>query len=183
MMSAVSPSRLGFGSSSTSRIDPSIVRSLEHVPGDLPRTRPPWPGSPVSSRWSAKYFARESEQILSRGLILRHAARRLVLVDHDGIAVDVRQLRPSESIGVGSKVDFPFFLAKVGQICVSPVAPTRRPSYPLRPHRSLDPRALFRPSAGADSTSVDPVRCEATNGGEVDKPTAGTCTASGRSDS
>jgi hypothetical protein len=97
--------------------------------------------------------------------------------------VDVRQLRLSESIGIGSKIDFPFFLAKVGEICISPIVPLRRPSSPLRPHRSLYPRALFRPSSGADTTSVDPVRCGSTNGGEVDTPMAGTCTASDRSDS
>jgi hypothetical protein len=178
MTSALSPSRLGFGSS---RIDPLIVCSPVRVPSDPARTRPPWPGSLVSSRWTATYFARDSEEILSGGLILRHAARRLVLVDHDGIAVDVRQLRPSESIGVGSRVDFPFFLAKVGQICVSPVAPTRRPSSPSRPRRSLGPRALFRPNPGAGLTSVDPVRCVTSAGDEVDAPMAGTCTTSGGS--
>jgi hypothetical protein len=39
-------------------------------------------------------------------MILRHAARRLVLLDLEGIALDVRQLRPSESVGAGDKLIF-----------------------------------------------------------------------------
>jgi hypothetical protein len=117
---------------------------------------------------------------LSGDLIFRHAAYRFFLVDHDGIAVDVRQLHPSESVGIGSKLDFPFFLAKVGKICVSPIAPSHRLSSPLRPLRLLDPRALFRPTSVADTSVEDPMRSGSTGGGEsVGALIVGTCMASG----
>jgi hypothetical protein len=54
--------------------------------------------------------------MLSRGVILRHVARRLVLIDREGIVVDVRQLRPTESIGAGDELIFPCFWAVVGDI-------------------------------------------------------------------
>jgi hypothetical protein len=49
------------------------------------------------------------------GLILRDAACRLVLLDSEGIAVDVRQLRPDELIRYGDELEFPFYAAIVGQ--------------------------------------------------------------------
>jgi hypothetical protein len=68
----------------------------------------------------------------------------------------------------------------VGETCVSPVAPSRRLSSPLRPRRSLDPRSLFRPTSVADTSAKDPVRSGSTGGGEsVGAPIVGTCTASG----
>jgi hypothetical protein len=106
-------------------------------------SRPPWPGSPISTRWAASYSMPGTENCLQGGLILCHVERRLVLLDREGIAVDVRQVRLAESIGAGTVLDFPFFHAVVGEICATPVAPTRMGQSPLRPHRS-GPRALFQ---------------------------------------
>jgi hypothetical protein len=40
----------------------------------------------------------------------------LVLLDQEGIAVDVHQADPVESIGPGSILVFPFFRAVVGEV-------------------------------------------------------------------
>jgi hypothetical protein len=107
------------------------------------RARPPWPGSPISTRWTASYSVPGSDSHLDGGLILRHAERRLVLLDQEGIAVDVRQADPVEPIEPGSVLVFPFFRAVVGEIWASPIAPSRLGRSPLRPRRALGPRALF----------------------------------------
>jgi hypothetical protein len=77
------------------------------------------------------------------GLILRHEERRLVLLDRDGIAVDVRQVDLAISIEVGTSIDFPFYHAEVGGIWASLIAPSRLGRSPLRPRRELGPRVLF----------------------------------------
>jgi hypothetical protein len=105
--------------------------------------RPPWPGSPISSRWRASYSIPGSDSRLEGGLILRHAERRLVLLDREGIAVDVRQADPSNPIVAGTSVKFPYYLAVVGEIWASPTAPPRLGRSPVRPRRALGPRALF----------------------------------------
>jgi hypothetical protein len=66
-----------------------------------------------------------------------------VLLDWEGIAVDVRQLDPAKSIEAGTTVEFPFYHAEVGEIWASPIAPSRLGCSPLRPRRALGPRALF----------------------------------------
>jgi hypothetical protein len=60
------------------------------------------------------------------GLILSHAVHRLVLLDSEGIAVDVRQLRPDEKIQIGDRIDFPCFTAVVDVICITPIVPDIR---------------------------------------------------------
>jgi hypothetical protein len=105
--------------------------------------RPPWLGSPISSQWRATYSIPGSDTRLEGGLILRHVERRLVLLDHEGIAVDVRQADPANSIEAGTIVKFPFYLAVVGEIWASPIAPSRVGRSPVRPRRVLGPRALF----------------------------------------
>jgi hypothetical protein len=105
--------------------------------------RPPWPGSPISSRWRASYSIHGLDSRLEGGLILHHAERRLVLLDREGIAVDVCQADPSNPIVAGSSVKFPYYLAVVGEIWASPAAPTRLGRSPVRPRRVLGPRALF----------------------------------------
>jgi hypothetical protein len=64
------------------------------------------------------------------------------------LVVDVRQLRPAESIGMGDELIFPCFWAVVGDIWSTPIAPTCLVQSPLRPRRSLGPRALFRRKMG-----------------------------------
>jgi hypothetical protein len=66
--------------------------------GDPTRVRPPWPGSPISTRWRASFSIPGSDSRLKGGLILRHAERRLVLLDREEIAVDVCQADPSNPI-------------------------------------------------------------------------------------
>jgi hypothetical protein len=105
--------------------------------------QPPWPGSSISSRWRASYSIPGSDNRLEGGLILRHAERRLVLLDHEGITVDVRQADLANSIEAGTIVKFPFYLAVVGKIWASPTAPSRLGRSPVRPRRALGPRALF----------------------------------------
>jgi hypothetical protein len=122
--------------------------------GDPSRDRPPWPGSPISMRWTASYSIPGSDSHLVGGLILRHSERRLVLLDQEGIAVDVRQADPVEPIGPGTILIFLFFRAVVGEIWASPIAPSRLGRSPLRPRGALGPRALFpsdRIPVGADS--------------------------------
>jgi hypothetical protein len=111
--------------------------------GDLIRARPPWSGSPISTRWTASYSIPGSDSHLEGGLILRHTEWRLVLLDQEGIAVDVRQADPVEPIGPGSILVFPFFRAVVGEVWASPIAPSRLGRSPLRPRGALGPRALF----------------------------------------
>jgi hypothetical protein len=105
--------------------------------------RPPWPGSPISSRWTATYSIPGSDTRLEGGLILHHVERHLVLLDREGIVVDVRQADPAISIEAGTSIDFPFYHAEVGGIWASPIAPSRLGRSPLRPRRALGPRALF----------------------------------------
>jgi hypothetical protein len=107
------------------------------------RVRPTWPGSPISTRWTASYSISGSDSHLDGGLILRHAERRLVLPDQEGIAVDVCQADPVEPIEPGSVLVFSFFRAMVGEIWASPIAPSRLGRSPLRPRRALGPRAKF----------------------------------------
>jgi hypothetical protein len=111
--------------------------------GDPIHARPPWPGSPISTRWTAPYLVPGSDSHLEGGLILRHAERRLVLLDQEGIAVDVRQADQVELIEPGSVLVFPFFRAVVRDIWASPIVPLRLGQSPLRPRGALGPRALF----------------------------------------
>jgi hypothetical protein len=66
-----------------------------------------------------------------------------VLLDQEGITVDVRQLDPAKSIEAGTIVEFPFYHVVVGEIWASPIAPTRLGRSALRPRRALGPSALF----------------------------------------
>jgi hypothetical protein len=107
------------------------------------RARPPWPGSPISTRWTASYSVPGSDSHLDGGLILHHTERRLVLLDQEGIAVDVRQADLVKPIEPSSVLVFPFFRAVVREIWASPIAPSCPGRSPLRPRRALGPRALF----------------------------------------
>jgi hypothetical protein len=111
--------------------------------GDSSRVRPPWPGSPISTRWRASYSSHGADSRLEGGLILRHAEHRLVLLDREGIAVDMCQADPSNPIVAGSLVRFPYYFAEVGEIWASPTVPARLGRSPVRPRRVLGPRALF----------------------------------------
>jgi hypothetical protein len=66
-----------------------------------------------------------------------------VLLDREGIAVDVRQVDPSHPIVAGSSIQFPYYLAVIGEIWASPTAPSRLGRSPVSPRRVLGPRALF----------------------------------------
>jgi hypothetical protein len=88
------------------------------------------------------------------GLILRHAARRLVLLDSEGIAVDVRQLRPDESIRYGDELEFPCYAAIVGELIASPTAPVNLSRSSVRPRRKLGCRELFAPSPKRISSPI-----------------------------
>jgi hypothetical protein len=84
-----------------------------------------------------------SDNRLQGGLILRHAEQRLVLLDQEGITVDVHQVDPAKSTETGAIVEFPFYHAVVHEIWALPIVPTRLGRSPLRPRRELGPRALF----------------------------------------
>jgi hypothetical protein len=88
-------------------------------------------------------FDSGSDSYLEGGLILRHAERRLVLLDQEGITVDIRQEDPVEPIRHGLVLVFPFFRAEVREVWASPIPPSRLGRSPLRPRGVLGPRALF----------------------------------------
>jgi hypothetical protein len=115
--------------------------------------RPPWPGSPISSRWRATYSIPGLDTRLEGGLILRHAERRLVLLDHEGIAVDVRQADPANSIEAGTIVKFPFYRGGWGNLGFTNCSFSCGP-IACETAQGVGPRALFpldHVSARADS--------------------------------
>jgi hypothetical protein len=139
---AISESRLGCIYICVVARDMAATESFRDV--SLGVGRPPWPGSPISSCWTATYSIPRSDTRLEGGLILCHVERRLVLLDREGIAVDVRQADPAISIEAGTSIDFPFYHTEVGDIWASPIAPSRLGWSPLRPRRALGPRRFFR---------------------------------------
>jgi hypothetical protein len=81
-----------------------------------------------------------------------------VLLDQEGIAVDVRQADSIEQIEPGSILTFPFFRAVVGEIWAAPIVPSRLGRSPLRPRRALGPRAMFPSDRGPVGVVSCPIR-------------------------
>ena len=62
----------------------------------------------------ATYFASLDCSVHSSAVLLRFEERRLVLLDLEGITVDVELLRQDEEIIVGTTVDFPCHTSRIG---------------------------------------------------------------------
>ena len=133
---------------------PMVTSAPQSAASDPSRVADPYtrrsrvhPRSPMSTRWDVVFSPVDSSSsVLEGGLILRHEARRLVLLDPMGIAIDVRQLSAGEQVRVGDTLSFPCFTSTVGVRWASPHSRVGGSNPPTNSRNSLDPRALFHPT-------------------------------------
>lgn len=135
------------GDDDLSRLDleksPSLLKQIPIREISPVRKAPRWPTSPESERWLASYTSSFEDGSYYGSILLRCNERRLVLLDENGIAIDVRLIQSDESVVPGQILEFPFYEALLGDCVCSHRPIMAETKAPLWPRRQLGPKALF----------------------------------------